>query len=545
MAIDGDDTQTSVRNSSFLDSTTSSSYELDLPPLPAERGVLHNSHPPPSGRVGHKPHPPTSVGVGHKPPVSSRLDPVSPIYTNLNKILSASTQQDTVKSYQDAEETHQDTASPTSDHLSTVMEDQSTDDSDMEEIPELCVNRRTNGRGQEYSYASEQLYGNTPSLGDTVEQLYSNTPPLSINTGKLHGNTPIQPRHQDRRGVVSDHKYTTLRKSTLDDSDTYALPSSSETRPLSYTSVTYDTPPSNEADANAYSTQTSSSVHLVPFPEYTEHQTSYVKLSPDTESGNGNKKQNRSRSLKNRNRNRDRNHDRIGSLPWRIRESYSRHMKAVDMMGCCWATKHRKAKKFFACSLGLLFILVLALGGVVIAALAWSILQKGANSIEEDLDSHVVSFNRCGVGRNWTSVEINVTSHYEGPHLLRNSEVYDISLSNLTMQRVGMPTDSLGAQQLLLYLVLQINGSNTANMSALGTSFINVALWTKTESDRLFQQYMSLLNGLSTPQITARSFWFPLKGTNKHFYARAVLISDDDQEQMSPISIRVYLVGYC
>ncbi len=423
----------------FLESTTSSCYELDLPNLPVNRGVLSRDS---SAKYQPPPHRPASKAH-------------SPIYTNVGKTLSLGGPVDAV--------------TPTS-PLTTILE------------------------------VADRLSSASSSDDDADSSTEGK------DTATLHNQT-----------VEDKEAYSALQMETVDKDNVYQVPEEKGTMETIYTS-----------------SPSSSWTHLRSSPDAaTDHQSNYYSMK----SSKANNRQ--SRRLK------------ASTLRQTLRHKYLQ-MRAVQMNSCC-AGSHSGAKRFFTFAGVVLTILLFSVIGVVVAVLGWNVLGKEANSIQDNLNTYQTSLRRCRIGRNWTSIGIT----YDSPSLEyrlppapeTNSTVLDVPLDNLTQLTLSRDTADLQSSQLLLYVVVRTDPA--ANISGdlnpiASASYINVALWTRSSKEILFRQYMAVLSGQPYPQIVSRSFWFPSSNrTDRHFYARADLFDGDPGQEITPLSFRVYLSGYC
>lgn len=429
------------KHASFLDSTTSECYELDLPPVPA--GLLMDGN---SIRYQTSP---------KRLPVKAQ----SPVYTNVNRTLSLGIEE----------------ATSPSDQLSTIAEAEDRSSSD--------------GDG---SISSDDR--------EDVSRINSHPVTQADSNGETKG-----------VGTRESQAYAKLYKSTIEDQSIYEIP----TKEGSIVDGTH-----------------SGTEYLRASPELADHQTEYTRMGKTSSTSEilGGKVKQKSWVTFRRT----------------IGHRYM-HMKMVGMKKCC-SGSHGGAKKFFTFLAVLLFILLTAVMGVVIGISSWIVMQDRADSIEGDLDTYTTSLRNCRVGRNWRSVKLNRSLALDYT-VLTDSETLDVPLNNLTQITMIGDISSLEADQLLLYVVLRTssadgNTSNNVDMMDF-PSYINVALWTQTPNKTLFRQYMSILNNLQTPQLVSRSFWFPLDGTDNHFYMSAELIDSNDAQETAMLDFRVQLAGYC
>lgn len=418
------------RHASFLDSTISEAYELDLPPVPM--GLSREGY-----STRYQP-----------PPQRLPLKAQSPVYTNVSRSLGLG---------------FEDTLSPT--ELSTIVEVEDRLSSD----------------------------DNTSISSNDREDMSH----LNINDGA----------EKTANEVPENQSYTELHRSTISDPSVYDIPV--------YNSSTKDFDDSERSYVRAS-------------PELQDHQTSYVKM--DSKSSDA----------------------KEHPATW-VRRTFRRtfryryRMEMVDMKKCCGTGSHSGAKKFFILAGVILLTTVVALVGVTIGTSGWILMRKRANMIEGELNTYTTSLRYCRVGRNWTSVTVDGSS--KSLSYLLSGETLDIPLNNLTQVTLQRDTVSLGAKQLLLYVVIRSNmRSNASYDDAMTTpSYVNVALWTRSEGSALrqFRQYMAILNDLGTLQIVSRSFWFPLLETDNHFYVRAELMGYELDEELIPLNFTVYLAGHC
>lgn len=326
--------------------------------------------------------------------------------------------------------------------------------------------------------------------------------------------TSLAYKNGGTKGAFGNQHYTVLQKDAIDDPNIYEIPSSKE---------------------RSIDSRTVSGSYHRASPVLEDHKTDYTKMgqvaSSTTDLLGG---QNHSTSWMN----------------WTFHRRYM-NMKMVGTKGC----SHEGAKKFFTFSGLILFILLTALVGVVVGTSSWVVMRERANMIAGDLSNYTTSLRYCRVGRNWTSLKINRRSRALDHSIpVNSSRVLDVPLNNLTQVTLSSDVAMLGANQLLLYVVLRSfatsdNDSNNIDEMSL-PSYINVALWTqsKASNQTQFRQYMAILNDLPTPQIVSRSLWFPLLDTDNHFYVSAELIDGDpDQTMPAPLDLnfRLYLAGYC
>lgn len=323
--------------------------------------------------------------------------------------------------------------------------------------------------------------------------------------------TSITNTNRGAEKVSRNQQYTKIWQTTRDDPNIYETPGNND---LSIDSVV-----------------TSGNYHRAS-PDSKEHQADYIRMS---------KSDNSTTDLLN---------GQDMSVSW-VRRTlrrtlYRRYMdmKMVGMNGKC-SGSHKGARRFFTFSGVVLFILLMALVGVVIGAISWVTMRERADRIASDLNNYTTSLTYCRIGRNWTSLSINNSSKPLHLQLPINSGVIDIPLDNLTQQAVTSDVDSLGAKQLLLYAVVHSFATSNTNTSG---AFINVALWTQSSDPKWqtkYKQYMAILNDVSTPQIVSKNMWFPLLGTDNHFYISAELMDSGNQDNMAPLYFRLYLAGYC
>lgn len=418
------------KHASFLDSTTSECYELDLPPVP--EGLLRDGN-----STRYQP-----------PPQCLHLKAQSPVYTNVNRTLALGVEN---------------ALSPT--ELSTIVETEDQPSSD-----------------DGASISSDDR--------EDVSQLH-------IKAGDKADN-----------GVPENQPYTELHQSTMNDPSIYDIPAKEGS-----TERFFDSERSSERSSTDY---------IRASPENLEHQTRYTRAED-----NSSKR----------------------SMTW-VRRTlrhtfrYRYRMEMVDMKMCCCSGSHSGAKKFFIFSGVILLILLVSLLGLVVGISSYVVMRQRANMIEGELNTYTTSLRYCRVGRNWTSISINSSSKSLCYNISEETldVPLDVPLDNLTQATMGRNTASLGATQLLLYVVIH---SNTRTNESYDPSYVNVALWTRSRGSepRQFRQYMAILNDLETPQIVSRSFWFPLEDTNNHFYVSAEVMEGD--LEMAPLKFIVYLAGHC
>ena len=269
-------------------------------------------------------------------------------------------------------------------------------------------------------------------------------------------------------------------------------------------------------------------------PDSEEHQADYIRMSKSVNSTT------------------DLMNGQDMSVSWvrrTLRRTFHRRymaMKMVGMNGKC-SGSHKGARRFFTFSGVVIFILLMALVGVVIGAASWVTMKERTDMIASDLNNYTTSLTYCRIGRNWTTVSINRSSR---PFRFQiqpvNSTVFDIPLDNLTQLALTKDVISLGASQLLLYVVVCSSATSGIDLDRmmLPPSYVNIALWTQSPGSK-FKQYMALLNDVSTPQIVSRNLWFPLSGTDNHFYVNAELIDVEEVQDVDTLYFRLYLAGYC
>lgn len=432
---------------SFLDSTTSSEYELDLPPLPT--GPLQEA-----------------TSAGRKHPRKLDLKPKSPIYSNVNAVLGLQTKE---------------SSSPNL-PLTTILEVIDRDESSEEE----------NGDGLAPSDYREQVYSKVTS----------------------------QPEGQElgRGGFLKSQQYTKLQMTTIDDNNVY------------------ENPVNDHSSQHHPDVSGDHSILRASSPEFTGHQTSYFMVDDNGESEGGTQQ-------------------KRNVTPWNLRGTLHRkymQMKMVGMRKSICGSEHSGAKKFFTYTIGVIFLLLVAAAGVVLATVTWNFFRKETALIEEDLSSYTTSLRTCRVGRNWTSMTIDASSTTLKHQLSANSDTMDVLLNETLLNEASLNITSLNAKQILLYIIIRTNTTSRLLENGSGdfdlnpSSFINVALWTRSRSrPRPFRQYMCILNDIMSPQIVSSSVWFPLQNTNNHLYANAMLMDGLPEQNMYPIDLTIYLAGYC
>lgn len=240
-----------------------------------------------------------------------------------------------------------------------------------------------------------------------------------------------------------------------------------------------------------------------------------------------------------------------GPPPWRLRKTlYRNHMKMVSMNALCCTGSHKRAKRFFIMVAVVVTLLLLALLGIGFSIKVWLVLIREKATIEENFNDYTTSQSYCRIGRNWTSITITSNST---PFVNQILGVPTDSALNLSLDNISMKASEL--HQLLFYVVLRTDASSCTNDSfgceevglTLETSFINIAIWTvsNTDEDRSFRQYMSILNNSPYPQMISQSFWIPLKNTDNRLHISAELMDAAQDAQQSQVYFRAYLAGYC
>ena len=238
---------------------------------------------------------------------------------------------------------------------------------------------------------------------------------------------------------------------------------------------------------------------------------------------------------------------------WNLRRTIQRHYtrmmkskKTTDNNnngGLCWSTSHKGAKRFYGFLVAIIILLIMAMIGVIIASLGWTLIRTEANRIEGNLNNFMEEAGSCQVGQNWTSLVINATTPSLRLRFNASNTRGNLSLNDL-LTNVTNGNSVPEQKQLLVYIVLQTQTRGRRQ----DRSYINFAMWTRRMNRRrTFRKYMSIPNQSQLPfMVSSRDFWFPFKNTDGFLHITAnVLGSTSDSPEMIPVDLTAYIAGYC